>query len=41
MSDRKTFKISEGETLDLLKEDKQEYETWEGYFRRLYDDAHE
>jgi hypothetical protein len=37
---RKTLKIPEGETYELLAEDKEPYETWEGYLRRIYEDAH-
>lgn len=37
MSDsRKNLKISEG-TYELLTEDKRDYETWNGYFRRKLD----
>jgi hypothetical protein len=37
---RKNIKIPDGETFALLAEDKESHETWEGYLRRLYDDAH-
>lgn len=34
---RKNLKISE-ETYDLLREEKGDYETWDGMFHRLVDD---
>lgn len=34
MTDRKNLKISP-ETYDLLREEKGQYETWDGFFNRL------
>ena len=36
MADRKNLKISE-ETYELLNEHKGEYETWDGFFHRVFD----
>ena len=38
MPDRKNLKISE-ETYELLNEHKGEYETWDGFFHRVFDDS--
>jgi len=36
MRDRKNIKISE-ETYEMLKDKKGEYETWDGFFHRVFD----
>jgi hypothetical protein len=38
MTDRKNLKI-EQETYDLLREEKGQYETWDGFFHRLVEDS--
>lgn len=40
MSDRKNLKISP-ETYELLSDDKEAWETWDGYFRELKRQAEE
>lgn len=37
MTDRKNLKISQ-ETYELLREEKAEYETWDGLFHRVFDE---
>lgn len=37
MTERKNLKISE-ETYELLREEKRDYETWDGFFRRMLKD---
>jgi len=37
MADRKNLKINE-DTYDLLRQEKGDYETWDGFFHRVFDD---
>lgn len=36
MTDRKNLKVTE-DTYDLLREEKGQYETWDGFFHRVFD----